>query len=878
MRLDLKDYKERAYKSLSLVGIDPEEYKKELRKAIDLYLSLGFSVIPIRLIHEKLEKEKNEGKKPLISWTPYMKRKPTKEEVEKWFKEFEVFNIAIVCGKVSNVTVLDVDDFSVLSDAIDIETWKIDVPVQKTGKPNGYQIFFKGSYRSVIIWDEPDIRLKGEGGYVLVYPSIHPNGTQYKFLSPITLLERSKEINFEKLVERLKEVLNEKMKEDEKEKKVQQVRLDSVRGKEKGDKSKKPYVKINWDAIPPCVRRALELRRQTVHHHEVNVFIRDFFMTLTRNDEQVLEIFRENSPPHEFREDITRKQIGYWWSKEYKPPLCKNLYIKVPQLEGVCEGCELKGSKKLPIHYYWVKCRKGAIPKPKEKITEPVPEDLKEYVKFEEFRKDQPLLIKRIVEAFKKGQDVVLCAPTGYGKTTVFLTAAKILGVPTAIITVDRGLQNQFKEYGDVVIVKGKDNYTCPIYNYEVSIAPCQHKREFICEYECEWKKVMRKYREAMEKGGIVVLNFGNWYRCMKAKFVIIDEFHETVAKMCHPIAIARVSNDVKENITLTILGIEAELKKLRQKIETLNPKSREYIELARKIKRLIDKREKLAFFLSNIEHVYDYIGQDGKYYVELDIVGALKRLDEIIPARKLWVSATPIMFKQMEIISTDYRVADKTNAPIYYMPITKLTTTRLRMSDNEEEIFRITADFINNMTDWAEEAIGTKKAIIYTANTTTHMKIAKYLKGKVLMHEKGKLEQVIEEFKRGDYRFLCVAGIEAGYDFDEPDINLLFIVKVLQPNPHDPKWVGFRNRFGKERFDEEYDRLVVNSIVQLCGRVARSEDKTSIVFILDEKFEEIYRRRKDWFPQDFKERLVGLEEEEKVDFKEDKKGNKEDV
>jgi len=839
----LSGYKEKAYKSLAIVGIDPEAYKQELRKAIDFYLSLGFSVVPIKLVHESVG---DDAKQPLVMWGEYSKRHPTKEEIDEWFKKFEVFNIAIVTGKISGITVLDIDDYSVLEGKIPIEEWMKKCPVQKTGKEEGYHIFFKGAYKSEVISSNPDVRLKGEGGYVLAYPSVHPSGRQYKFVSPLSLLYLSEEPDFEKLVRKLKEVLGVDEGEDKNK-------------KDKVKKQKKKYVKIVWEAIPPCITKSLEIRRRTVHEHEVNVFLRDFFMFITENNDQVLEIFKENSPESEFNEEMTAKQINYWWSKRYLPVNCENLYSKVPQLAELkpCDSCDL--SVRNPIVYYKVKSRAPIVPKSKAKVTEEIPPELRKYVpeKFTSFRKDQATLIVKITEHVVRGEDVVLNPPTGYGKTLVYTTVAKLLGKPTVIITCDKELQNQIEEYG-VLPIKGKDNYVCPIHNIKASYAPCSTKRNYMCEEECEWKKVNEQFEFAMKNGGIVAVNFGNWFRAKKAKFVVVDEFHETVARMCRPICIHRFTDDVRENIELNLRAVEDHLEELRDHIEHLDPDDKDYLKIARRISNLKNLKDRLEFFLENIDHVFDYCSKDGKkYFVELDLVGTLKRLDETINAPKLWVSATPVMFKDMPIVTTDYRVADKTNAPIIYMPLTKLTVARVKRNP---DVLRLTAYFIDHVFRWARKAIGTRKAIVYTGNTTTHMKVAAYLAEfgwKLIRHTGGDLERVVKEFKEKDYDFLCATAIEAGYDFDEPEINLIFIEKIPYPDRSDPKWDGLKKRFGEERFREEYDRVAVNLIQQVCGRVSRSEDKASLVYILDKKFEELFRDRNDWFTQDFKDRLV---------------------
>jgi hypothetical protein len=62
------------------------------------YLKQGFSIIPC-----------SQDKRPLIPWAEFQMRRPTAEEVTEWWNERTDANIAIVCGKLSNLTVIDCD-------------------------------------------------------------------------------------------------------------------------------------------------------------------------------------------------------------------------------------------------------------------------------------------------------------------------------------------------------------------------------------------------------------------------------------------------------------------------------------------------------------------------------------------------------------------------------------------------------------------------------------------------------------------------------------------------------------------------------------------------------------------------------------------------
>ncbi len=146
-------------------------YKNEKLKSILLLLELGFSVIPI----------KPNGKLPLIKWKDFQKRFPTEDEVKQWLKKWPDMNIAIVTGEISKCFVLDVDgeegyeslrkEFSNLPRTLN----------SKTGR--GEHFFFKhpGGFIETKSKIFSGLDIRGDGGYVVVPPSIHETDVKYSW-------------------------------------------------------------------------------------------------------------------------------------------------------------------------------------------------------------------------------------------------------------------------------------------------------------------------------------------------------------------------------------------------------------------------------------------------------------------------------------------------------------------------------------------------------------------------------------------------------------------------------------------------------------------------------------------------------------------------
>jgi len=142
-----------------------------LLEYVEFYRKLGFSIIPLNF------KEKTPA---LASWKEYQARKPTDQEISEWFSRETSVNIGILCGAVSdNLAVIDFDNEEAYRKFFkpDIEKQTL---VVKTAK--GFHVYLR-SRRPVGCFKilELKIDVKGEGGYVVAPPSIHPSGCEYIF-------------------------------------------------------------------------------------------------------------------------------------------------------------------------------------------------------------------------------------------------------------------------------------------------------------------------------------------------------------------------------------------------------------------------------------------------------------------------------------------------------------------------------------------------------------------------------------------------------------------------------------------------------------------------------------------------------------------------
>lgn len=123
--------------------------------AANLYASYGFSVVPIE-----------PGlKRPPFPWKKYQETLPTKDELKKWFSK-DRFQIGIVTGRLSNLTVIDADT----QEGIDFMKGHGVEPTVKTKK--GFHYWFK--YNPLIptaVRNLPGCDTRNDGGLIVAPPS-----------------------------------------------------------------------------------------------------------------------------------------------------------------------------------------------------------------------------------------------------------------------------------------------------------------------------------------------------------------------------------------------------------------------------------------------------------------------------------------------------------------------------------------------------------------------------------------------------------------------------------------------------------------------------------------------------------------------------------
>ena len=151
------------------------------------YLKSNMSIIPVGI-----------DKKPLINWKEYQIRIATEEELNEWLQKYPKMQIGIVTGKISKITVIDID-----SPDIDV-SYLPETAIVKTGS-GGFHYYYnyaEGCGNKARIREFIDIR--GDGGYVVAPPSRNEKGG-YEWIKKIKTTDFPKDLFFQQTEETQKQ-------------------------------------------------------------------------------------------------------------------------------------------------------------------------------------------------------------------------------------------------------------------------------------------------------------------------------------------------------------------------------------------------------------------------------------------------------------------------------------------------------------------------------------------------------------------------------------------------------------------------------------------------------------------------------------------------
>lgn len=145
-------------------NMSAENLKTNLDWAL-YYRGIGWSPFPVA----------SGSKTPLVKWEKYQREVASEAEIRRWWEQYPDASIGIATGNVSGIVVVDVEAGG------ETKEWPPTI-VSRTGG-GGYHYLYK--YPGTTIKNRVRIRektdIRGDGGYVVVPPSLHKSGNNYEW-------------------------------------------------------------------------------------------------------------------------------------------------------------------------------------------------------------------------------------------------------------------------------------------------------------------------------------------------------------------------------------------------------------------------------------------------------------------------------------------------------------------------------------------------------------------------------------------------------------------------------------------------------------------------------------------------------------------------
>lgn len=145
------------------------------------YHTQGYSIMPCK-----------QDKRPLLtSWKQYQTIPPTDDNILQWFSKETKNNIGIITGKLSNLTVIDIDTKQGTQQANADHLLTLFPATYTVQTPSGgyhlYYTYAEGFTISANAYPQyPNVDIRGEGGFVVAPPSITEQG-EYKVIKQMNI-------------------------------------------------------------------------------------------------------------------------------------------------------------------------------------------------------------------------------------------------------------------------------------------------------------------------------------------------------------------------------------------------------------------------------------------------------------------------------------------------------------------------------------------------------------------------------------------------------------------------------------------------------------------------------------------------------------------
>lgn len=487
-----------------------------------------------------------------------------------------------------------------------------------------------------------------------------------------------------------------------------------------------------------------------------------------------------------------------------------------------------------------------------------------------------------VIEYFasSKARVVAACVPTGFGKSLIAMSLAKLKEKRTAIITATHGLEEQYmgdmSEYG-LRNIRGKSNYTCGYKQAGAIQFDCKEGVTYGCRFVqgngCTYEVARDRARRAQD----VVSNYDYWMNINvmggielppthpdapnPIELLILDEAHEADKKLSNFLSVwvyeAELPNQDAKKLGEGVAEwqqvakqrsaeIALELSALDEVMEEEGRKQK-YVEEYHKLEKQKQKFERLETIDKDwvIEKRIGHARYGRTWNFDVKWPGRYSEQYLFCGVRKIvLMSATlkPHHLRRLGVAKADYEfrewepVFPKQHCPVYYFPARTDEGKGVRITAKSSDA--VLRQWVTHIDEILSQRLDRRALVL-----TTSYKYQKYF----LEHSKHSrymiannsedpdtpdAQTAFERFiKTAPPAILCSPSFGTGWDFKDDRCELLVISKVpLKPPPSTSKLAQARWEQDNSYFDAE----TMSDIEQAKGRLQRSSEDRGEVVIAD--------------------------------------------
>ncbi len=489
-----------------------------------------------------------------------------------------------------------------------------------------------------------------------------------------------------------------------------------------------------------------------------------------------------------------------------------------------------------------------------------------------DWRQGQLELVQRILDSDKRF--VVLNAPTGSGKSVIYLAVAMALEARAAVLTGTKALQDQLsREFGMVVQdIRGAGNYPCIVGPDNMKCdegactfgEPCE-EMEIDLGGECHYYKELASARKW---GQVVSTNYAYWLAMQnlgkglgdKFGLLILDEAHAAEEWVLN-YGTANFSADaiewVEDGLGIKAPGVKAKNDEWRQWAVDVSNRVEAGVEVSGdnfKVAKMVRTDSFKAKRLDDSWVVTRAKDREGRLKVRIEPTNARRLKGALFQDVKkvLLTSATVTKHHLYGLGVADAEIEfidvpstfPRANRPFIYVPRVKV---KYGWGEGEKRQWVNAIDQIIAGRD-------DRKGIVHCGSYDRCKLLMDRSRYREFMISHGRagawdtwksVDDAVQEFKaEKDPVILVSPSVMTGFDFPHDECRYQIIAKIPFPSIKDPAL-----KLRTERFKDLPKLIAATSMAQAYGRGVRASDDWCETFLIDKNMDWFYHAAKQFIP-----------------------------